>query len=42
MLGIVIAIVAVALSIVGVGIQLLTLRNSVDALTLQIKQHGNN
>jgi hypothetical protein len=40
MLAVVIAIVAVALSIVGVGIQLLSLRGSVDELTLQLKQNS--
>ncbi|MGD9857233.1 MAG: hypothetical protein AB7U20_19995 [Planctomycetaceae bacterium] len=40
MLGVVIAIVAVAMSILGVGIQLLTLRNSIDALAAQVKQQS--
>lgn len=40
MLGIVIAIVAVAMSIVGVAVQLIGLKNSVDDLSLQIKQHS--
>jgi uncharacterized protein YoxC len=38
MLGIVIAIVAVALSIVGVGIQLLSLQKSLDDLALAVKE----
>lgn len=38
MLGVIIAIVAVAMAIVGVGIQLLSLKNSIDDLTLQVKQ----
>lgn len=40
MLGIVIAIVAVSMSIVGVGIQLISLRNSIDALTAEVKQQS--
>jgi len=42
MLGIVIAIVAVSMSIVGVGIQLLSLRSSIDNLALQVKLQGSN
>lgn len=40
MLGIVIAIVAVAMSIVGVGIQLISLRKSIDSLADQVNRHS--